>query len=129
MVNSFKKILPILGTFIPITNSFCIENMNHPICQNCKFYRPSFMGEKYGKCEKFGKKDVISGEVTNSYVDIARNFNHMCGLQGKEFIQEKNMVLRNIKLKIMHNTPFYIAIGSILLYVLTLSYLIKNKVS
>ena len=67
-----------------------VENGNYPVCKNCIFYRPNILDifnfENFGKCTKYGYKDVVSGGVYYNYADTCRSNEKMCGNTGKDYI-------------------------------------------
>ena len=91
-----------------------IQNINLPSCKNCIFYKPdnfnSDFTSTYNKCEKFGKKDIITDKITYNYADSCRTNENMCGNEGKYFEEEKNIKLKIAKHKIITNLPFSLPI-------------------
>lgn len=65
--------------------------MTDKICKNCKhFQRDWIFGCKFSKCKSFDVEttDLITGEKTinrEMYCSVARNYNHLCGTEGKRF--------------------------------------------
>jgi hypothetical protein len=41
-----------------------------------------------GICNKFGKKNIINGQVTHFYARDCRNISDLCGLDGKYFLHK-----------------------------------------
>jgi len=71
----------------------CIENMEFPTCRSCKYYLPGnlhFDGD-FSRCNKFGKKDIITGEIDYRYTDICRMDETKCGQKGRYYILEPNL--------------------------------------
>ncbi len=65
-----------------------IKNSEYPICKDCCYYMKdtNFQNDTLlAKCTLFGEQDVISGKITNYYVDKVRNNNKLCGINGKYF--------------------------------------------
>lgn len=62
-----------------------IKNSNYPICFNCAHfikYQDSNLDNDhraFGKCKKFGKMDLVSGEVKHDYAEHCRNDDRRCG--------------------------------------------------
>ena len=87
-----------------------IKNINIPSCRNCVHYKPGMYNidftSTYGKCEKFGEKDVITDKITYNYVTTCRRFDSMCGEEGKYFEEEPNV---NAKI-LIHKFTYFIAI-------------------
>ena len=68
---------------------YIIKNGNLPACSECKFLIPCKINENNfitAKCEKIGEKNILSGEITNYYIDICRKDPNLCGQNGKYFI-------------------------------------------
>jgi len=91
-----------------------IENINIPSCKNCVFYKPdnfnSDFTSRFNKCEKFGKKNIITDEITYNYADYCRSDENMCGNEGKYFEEEKKIKLKIDKHKLITNLPFSLPI-------------------
>ena len=80
-----------------------IKNANVNPCVNCVYYKPprfrKFVSE-FSKCEKFGEKNIITGEINYTYADSCRNNEGKCGIIGKYFVEESYIKL---KLKLLKN--------------------------
>lgn len=65
-----------------------INNMDKPICKNCKYfnYDTIYNDYQFAKCSKFGNKNLISGKLT--YEDINKARMIYCGVNGT-FYEEK----------------------------------------
>ena len=81
-----------------------IKNINVPSCRNCIYYKPSYYNDfssTINKCEYFGTKDIHTNIINYDYADLCRADENKCGLDGKYFIEEKNIeskiFLHNIK--------------------------------
>lgn len=78
-----------------LTNSSnFIKNKKVPICINCKYVIipnsiNSYIINKSNKCLLFGSKDIVSGEINNTFAEICRKDNNMCGLNAKYFEEKK----------------------------------------
>ena len=106
---SFPKFLPKINKIME--KDVFIENLEYPSCTSCKFYEPTNdkYEDKFSRCNKFGKKDIITDDISYSFVDSTRNDNNKCGLEGKYFEEEKYIKLKIFKHKLINNFP-YIAI-------------------
>ena len=69
-----------------------IQNMNIPICINCKHFLQydvkgnPIVESKYGRCKLFGTKDLITGHIEYSFASTCRsNYADVCGIEGKYF--------------------------------------------
>ena len=55
-----------------------------PSCKNCKFYKPhsydEFDSTSFSRCTYYG---------VDKYVDFVRSDENLCGITGKNFVQEK----------------------------------------
>ena len=103
-----NKIPTILMNENPIENEKPIEienekvlflrNVNLPVCVNCKYfiehktyypYEPYPDNKTYGRCKKFGYKDMVTGEFTYDYASYCRGKESKCGIKGKYFELEQ----------------------------------------
>jgi len=86
-----------LNRILP-TGKVFIQNSHSPICLNCvHFIRPTELQkeyrddyEGYGKCKKFGKMNLITGEIEYDLARHCRLDDNMCGSLGKEYTEETN---------------------------------------
>ena len=70
-----------------------IKNEDVTSCSNCLFFiKPTFKGESYsqfnlyGRCKQFGEKDIITGEVEQSFALACRKDRSLCGIEARHFI-------------------------------------------
>jgi len=67
-----------------------IENGAYPLCKNCIYYRPNPLDiltqYQYGKCTKYGTKEVVSGYICYDFADLCRRYEEKCGKTGKDYI-------------------------------------------
>uniref|UniRef100_A0A6C0EE05 Uncharacterized protein n=1 Tax=viral metagenome TaxID=1070528 RepID=A0A6C0EE05_9ZZZZ len=94
-------ILPLFLAFLSTFGVNAQSNIIKPkLCVNCKFFmKESFLTpDAYSKCTKFSFIDhddfFVNGIKRPEtkryyYCSTARNFDHMCGIEGKKF-EEKN---------------------------------------
>lgn len=98
----FKKLLSPSNNYAKI-----ILNEHVPSCKNCFFYIPSTddkdFTSTYSRCNKFGKKDIITNKITYDYVETSRNDFSKCGVEGKYFEKEYNIGYKMFKHKIFSN--------------------------
>jgi hypothetical protein len=91
-----------------------IENINLPSCKNCIYYKPNVLRNDFtstfNKCEKFGKKDIITDIIRYNFADFCRNDESMCGNEGKYFEEEKNIKFKIFKYKIISSLPYSLPI-------------------
>lgn len=77
-----------------IKNQF-IKNAELPVCKTCvhfKFYDANELNYTLGKCEKFGNKNIVSGEITYVFAESCRIDDDQCGKNGKHFESKDNNV-------------------------------------
>jgi len=94
-----------------------IKNIDMPSCKNCVYYDPPILNtftSPYSKCNKFGEKNIITDEITYSYVDICRNDENRCGKEGKYFEKERYIKIKIIYHKIINSLPYIIPIAFII---------------
>ena len=84
----------LLTRILPTAGKGLIKNSDTPICLNClhfirptKEYRDDY--ELYGRCEKFGKMNLITGEIEYDIAINCRLDDEKCGSLGKEYKEEK----------------------------------------
>lgn len=79
-----------------------IKNFHTPKCITCKHFIPDSVGcPTFSKCSKFGKANLVSGEISYDFADSCRESESKCGTNGThytfdEFHKAKNDV-RKIK--------------------------------
>jgi hypothetical protein len=49
----------------------------------------------FSKCARFGKKDLINGEITHEYTSLCRNINTKCGPEGKYYEPSQSLFSKN----------------------------------
>lgn len=103
----FKKILSPSSNYAKI-----ILNEHIPSCKNCFFYIPNTdykdFTSKYSRCNKFGKKDIITDKITYDYVETSRNDSSKCGSEGKYFEKEYNLGYKMFKYNIFSDAYLYL---------------------
>ena len=109
------KILKLLFLFTSVNCNKIIKNENIQSCRNCVHFKPSLKVldddfSSFGKCDKFGSKDIISGKITDYYADYCRNNEDKCGHDGKYWEIEKNLDLKILKHKIYSNWPLILVV-------------------
>ena len=90
-----KKIIVII--FSIIIQVFSLNKIPPKLCVNCKFFMNDFIsGNKYGKCSLFPKTEMdidyfvtgIKKKSDMQYCSITRNYDDMCGKEGKKYINK-----------------------------------------
>jgi hypothetical protein len=67
-----------------------IKNSNYPVCFNCAHfikYQKSdtydpYNDQEYGLCKKFGKMNLVSGQVKHDFASQCRDDDKRCGEKG-----------------------------------------------
>lgn len=79
-------------TSLSIEKTQFIQNSNVPLCKNCVYFKAYRNPEFYdlGKCTKFGKMDIISGEILYQYAYTSRNDKDLCSFNGTYFEERKH---------------------------------------
>jgi hypothetical protein len=89
-----------------------IKNINIPSCKNCKYYMPSITNfeftSTFNKCEKFGEKNIITDKISYKYADYCRTDETKCGMDGKYFIEEENIVYKILLHRIGSFSPYFL---------------------
>jgi hypothetical protein len=69
-----------------------IKNSHLPICKNCIHFQPSYYTKNneihmnsIDKCGKFGKMNIIIGEINYDYAEFCRQDENQCGKNAKYF--------------------------------------------
>lgn len=64
--------------------STTIKDIELPICRECRYFIPFENKAQYslGRCSLFGKKSIITGEITYEFADICRFTPNKCGYNG-----------------------------------------------
>ena len=63
-----------------------VENVEKPVCQQCRYFRNSFLDDpNFGKCTQFGKKNIVSGIIRHEYAELCRKNPQQCGVNGTYF--------------------------------------------
>ena len=58
-----------------------------PECSQClHFSKPTGANIDLGICSKFGKKNIISGNIIYFFARDCRNLSELCGIDGKYFL-------------------------------------------
>ena len=86
----------ILNRILP-TGKVFIKNSDLPICLNClHFIRPTELQkeyrddyELYGRCKKFGKMNLINGEIEYDLARHCRLDDEKCGYTAAEYLENK----------------------------------------
>ena len=94
---------------------FCFDKLNiknFPKCKDCKYF---ILNQKHndkksmielGYCEKFGEYNNVTHKKNYCYAEISRNFEYLCGYEGKHFVKSETTVEN----KILYNKLLFILI-------------------
>jgi hypothetical protein len=106
-----------------------ITNMDLPSCVNCKFFKPSLHSDyesSFGKCEKFGTKDIVTNEILYDFANECRNNEKKCGMMGGKFEPEQNLQEKMCWHKIRNNKSFIIYFVVFLINSILYTYVISK---
>ena len=81
---------------IATANRF-IKNVDVSLCRNCIHYKPynnEVTSSIIGGCDKFGEKNIITGEIKYEHADICRNNEDLCGRDAKFFEEDDNIEIK-----------------------------------
>ena len=71
-----------------------VQNMEKPVCQQCRYFRTSFLNDPtFGKCAQFGKKNLVSGIITHEFAELCRKDPQQCGVNGTYFEKKPSFPL------------------------------------
>jgi hypothetical protein len=81
----FFLLANIITTFSTKINTLNVKSHNPPFCYDCKHYKPTSYSNynNLGKCALFIR--VYEKRMLYEYADIARQDEHKCGKNGKDF--------------------------------------------
>lgn len=80
-----------------------IKNFHTPKCITCKHFIPdSFGSPTFSKCSKFGKANLVSGEISYDFADSCRESESKCGTNGTHYIFDEFHKAKNDMIKIKH---------------------------
>jgi hypothetical protein len=76
-----------------------IKNSYYPKCVTCKHFIPdSFDSTRFSKCKKFGKANLVSGEIAYDFADSCREMESKCGQYGRHYtFDEFHKAKKNIR--------------------------------
>ena len=101
------NIIKLFFLFSNIFPIFCVEINKPKLCTDCKYFKKDYLtSKKFGKCSFYpipkyndyylvdGSKEVF--EYNYHYCSTARNFEHMCGKEGKHFKNKEKKIFFSI---------------------------------
>lgn len=96
--------------FSLISGKKIIQKMQYPLCKNCIYYKSNGMdfASEYGKCEKIGEQNIMTGHIQYDTVINTRNDQYKCGIEGKFFEKEPNLNGKRIKHYVLSRYPIFL---------------------
>lgn len=104
LISRFRTGLGLGLRILSTTKNTYVTNINNPICVNCVHFFihsdrldntvfPIYLrtndsdsfDNSLGKCSKFGKKDLVTGDITYEWAAVCRTLDRKCGESGKYF--------------------------------------------
>jgi hypothetical protein len=78
-----------------ISGKVFIKNSNLPICATCEHFIIPKTKERddyefYGRCKRFGKMNLVTGEIEYGLARTCRLDEEKCGDHGKEYSTKSN---------------------------------------
>jgi hypothetical protein len=81
-----------------------IKNLNIPKCTTCKHFIPdSLVSSSFSKCKKFGKANLVSGELFYDFADHCRDAESKCGPNGAHYVFDE---YHKVKKELIKIKPF-----------------------
>lgn len=96
-----------------------IRHGDKPPCVECKHYVPCTFDtfeSTYSKCNKFGGKDIHTGEIVFDYATSARRDDALCGTPGKYFKTENYLCLKKADHSLKRLAPSIAVLTLLLLF-------------
>jgi hypothetical protein len=85
-----------------------IKNLKNPNCITCKYFNPSIIGTP--TCKLFGSKDLRTNKIYYENINVCRQEEDKCGIEGNFFEEEIN------PLKIIWNSYKFLSIIPFLIF-------------
>ena len=105
-INTCKKIIAVEAspsTYVKLRENCDNDNillLNYAVCNNngedIIFYNSNF-NSPFHNCEKFGEKNILTGDIEYNSASYCRKDEEKCGKQGKYFEQEPNLKFKMFK--------------------------------
>jgi hypothetical protein len=108
-INYLIYILPFISSKRLFSSN--INNLHKPNCIYCKHYKADSyqkFDSLYNKCTQFGSKNIYNGQINYEYIDTCRKDEEKCGINGKYFEKEPNLVFKKIHHNIKYNKMVYV---------------------
>lgn len=87
-----------LAVIIPMNKNYK-NYKDYKLCKNCKHFLPTTFGgnldieNNFGKCDLYGKINLVTGKIEHEYAEIVRKYDDMCGINGTYFETTNSSVL------------------------------------
>jgi len=65
-----------------------IENADSVICKNCAYFREVRGQATFGKCTKFGVKNIVTGVISHGSAFDVRNDADLCSKRGLYYVEK-----------------------------------------
>jgi hypothetical protein len=79
-----KEIAVVKSVLRPI-----IKNADSVVCKKCVYFRElKNQNAMFGKCTKFGEKNIITGVIQYRYANDIRNDSDLCGKRGLYYVEK-----------------------------------------
>jgi hypothetical protein len=85
--------------FIRRFSSCQIKNLDKKSCVNCLRFIETTQSSLFGRCHKFGEKNLVSGDLDYSLASICRKNKNQCGVDAKFFLSKHLYKVDKIPLK------------------------------
>ena len=73
----------------PIGASY-IENVDVPLCIDCVHFNMTEYGRAdLGRCSLYGKRNPVTGTITNTFAEVVRENDTECGAEGVHFMDKR----------------------------------------
>jgi len=116
------KLTPLL--FCAANSVKTIKNIDVPACRNCIYYTPSWVYSDFtsdtNKCQKFGEKDIVTGEIIYDLANFCRKDETKCGKDAKYFEVEPQIDYKIMKHRLISNMSMYMLTASCLIAIYNL---------
>ena len=95
-----------------------IRNMNLPLCKSCIHFSPEVLNgsftSHFTKCNKFGNKDLVSGQINHEFATSCRNDETLCGIKANYFKEDPNIKIKIARYNFLNYLPKKIIIVSVI---------------
>lgn len=91
-----------------------IRHLDKPSCIHCKHYVPD-LKETFssGKCNRFGGKDLHTGDIIYDDANNVRQDESKCTVAGKYFVGEKKLLQKKAVYLVQQNLSFLLILATL----------------